>query len=292
LDDLIVALRSAMHKPSALSCSIDPTPQGRQNFTNLIGQMNRMPSDKSTFAAAIREQVGPQTITVEGVPPTSHFARVMVAADYRMKRISMAFEPSPVRGLPSFMEMVSGGSSNALPRFWLEPQYGSILRDGDGLAWEIRGGSVRAMAETDFVDAQNNKTPTGKADPVSARWAKLMTERYDELAVADPVFGQLRTCMDAAVVGTLIAKERLPAKVKNDFPALTGAKGLPTVSVEAPKQVATQANFNKKGRNWVIAAGGVQINPWAICDKTETSQELTAVHGKSVAKARSSWWWD
>ena len=51
----------------------------------------------------MEEAVGPQTITVTGVPDTSHFARVIVAADFRMKRLAMNFEPAPVDGMPSFL---------------------------------------------------------------------------------------------------------------------------------------------------------------------------------------------
>ena len=79
-----------------------------------------------------------QQISVHGVPDTSHFARVLVAADYRMKRLAMDFDPSPVRGLPSYMQMISAsghGMSNMLPRWWLEPQC-DVLRDPDGLAWD------------------------------------------------------------------------------------------------------------------------------------------------------------
>ena len=56
----------------------------------------------------MEEAVGPQTITVTGVPATSHFARVIVAADFRMKRLAMNFEPAPVDGMPSFLTMLKG----------------------------------------------------------------------------------------------------------------------------------------------------------------------------------------
>ena len=35
--------------------------------------------------------MGYQNISVSGVPETSHFARTMVAADFRMKRLAMKF---------------------------------------------------------------------------------------------------------------------------------------------------------------------------------------------------------
>ncbi len=95
-----------------------------------------------------------QKISVTGVPGDSHFARVIVAADYKMKRLAMRFEPTPIKGLPSFLDMMKAGPKgmqNMLPRWWLEPNYESLLASPDGLAYEFRGASVKAATEEDFV---------------------------------------------------------------------------------------------------------------------------------------------
>jgi hypothetical protein len=39
-----------------------------------------------------------------------------------------------------------------------------------------------------------------------------MTAKYEELSQKEAVFGQLRNCMDLAVIAALIVKERLPEK--------------------------------------------------------------------------------
>ena len=51
----------------------------------------------------IERRLGPQRITVNGVPQSSRFAHVLVAADYQMKRLGMHFDPSPVKGLKSYL---------------------------------------------------------------------------------------------------------------------------------------------------------------------------------------------
>ena len=108
LDDLLVVLRATIHSPSVLSCSINPTPEGIRRVEAFSKQL-KPGVDARAASAAIEEQLGPQRITVNGVPDSTHFARVMVAADYRMKRISMGLEPAPIRGLPSYTEMIKGG---------------------------------------------------------------------------------------------------------------------------------------------------------------------------------------
>ncbi len=295
LDDLITALRSLGGQVRGpMSCSIDPTPEGIQRVSALARRLREIGNPAAT-AAAVEEQLGPQRITVAGVPATSHFAHVMVAADYRMKRISMGLEQAPVSGLPSFLDLVRGsgrGMSNMLPRWWLEPHCPGLVRDEAGLAWEIRPTAVRAMAEADFFDAQGRQHPSGKADPTSQRWAELFTQRYAELARAEPLFAQLRNCMELAIVAALVARENLVAKAGARLPLLTRSDGFETVQLPAPRQVASKAAVVKKGRNWVIAAGGVAINPWALVDKTETHDRVASVRTKAFSKPTTTWWWD
>jgi hypothetical protein len=292
LDDLVVALRAvAGPTRTVMACSIDATQEGVQR----LQAASRNPSpDPRVAAAAMETNLGPQKITIHGVPETSHFAQVMVAADYHMKRVSLALEPSPVAGLPSFMDMAKPtgrGLQHSLPRWWLEPAYEPPVRDAQGLAWELRGAKVKTMTETDFFDANGIARPTGKADPIAQRWANIMTERYEALSQAEPVFGQLRTCMDLAVVAALLVKENLPAKAGNTLPHLTGKGSLDAAKLLAPKQVPCQAMAVPKGQTWMVAAGGVQINPWAVVEKAQTSDAVAAVRTSSAAK-RTNWWWD
>lgn len=294
LDDLVTALRvMSGNVRGPMQCSIDPTAEGLQRLAAFAKQQRTIGSDPGAMAGSVEQTLGPQKITVAGVPATSHFAVVMVAADYRMKRISMGLEPSPVAGLPSFMEYTRAGATgmgNMLPRWWLEPNYDSLRRDEQGLSWEIRGGSVKAMCENDYFDAQQIQH-TGKADAASQRWAEAMTARYPDLAKVEPVFGQLRNCMDLAVVAALLVKENLPEKAGARFVHLTG-ESTPTAELNAPKQLASQATLAKKGKKWLIAAGGVSINPWTIVAKTETNPAPAAVRTKSAAPAGAAWYWD
>jgi hypothetical protein len=294
LDDFLVSLRAALNAPSVLSCSINPTPEGIRRVESMMRQIRG--ADAHAAAAGIEEQLGPQTITVRGVSDSTHFARVMVGADYRMKRVSLALDPSPVHGLPSYVEMAKAtgsGVKNMMPRWWLEPNYKPLLRDDAGLAWEVRGSSVRCQTENDYLDAAGVAHPSGRTDAISQRWADLMTSRYEDLAVADPVFGQLRNCMDVAVVTALIAKQRLLVKSGASLPLLSGEDNrLRAATLAAPKQVATGASLVKKTRATMIAAGGVQINPWTAIDKTEKKADLAQVHAKASDADHANWWWD
>jgi len=296
LDDLAVALRTAREAAqTGISCSIDPTSQGLQQLRSYVDTLRTIGNRHQTVAN-IERTLGPQVISVTGVPADSHFARVLVAADYRMKRLAMAFEPAP-KGvkLPSFMSMVSAGPrgmSNMLPRWWLAPDYQPLLRDEEGLAWQLRGASVKAMTEEDFLTATGSREHTGKASRTAQRWADNMTAEYGRLAVADPIFGQLRNCMELAIVSALVAKENLTHKAGYSLPILTDPSGVQVAKFFPPKQVDSKATVFKKRRNWVISAsGGVLVNSWAVADKTEKSDSLGPVRAKA-AGGQGNWWWN
>ncbi len=293
LDDLLVALRAAIQpNRSVITCSIDPTAEGIARLSRVAKRLGA--ADPQGAARTVEEQLGPQRISFTGVPETSRFARVLVAADYRMKRISMGLEPAPIQGLPSFLQLMKAGGSgmrNMLPRWWLAPNYEPLVRDPQGLAWELRGASVKAMAENDYFNAQGQRERTTKADPLSQRWADQMTRRYEDLSKAETVFGELRNCMDLALVGALIAKENLTGKAGCPLPLLTDAGALETVKLPAPKQIESKAALVRKGK-WMIAAGGVEINPWDILQKTQQSDQLGEVRAKSASSEAIAWWWD
>lgn len=288
LQDLMVALRTAESSNTAgISCSIDPTPEGIRRWQKL-----RLSPEPRVAGRQAEEAVGDQRITVTGVPATSHFARALVAADFRMKRLGMGFEPAPVNGLPSYLDMLGRaprGMNNPMPRWWLAADYEPLRRDADGLAWEIRGQGVKCMSEQDMFTADGGRQHTGHAEPTAQRWADLMTSKFEELAREDSEFGALRNVMDLSVVAALLAKENLLLRSGLELPQLTSQA--PLDQYNAPRKVASQASFVKKGRNWVISvSGGVQIYPWQVADRTEVADDLATARPSRDA-ATSTWWW-
>ena len=289
LDDLVVALRSSENANGAgISCSIDPTAEGMAR----VNRLKLKASDGPSVAARRLEQaMGQQVISVDGVPATSHFARTLVAADFRMKRLAMNFEPAPIDGLPSYMDLIPARSTakNMLPRWWLATNYEPLRTDGDGLVFELRGQGVKCMTEDSIANASGELTSTGKKSKFAQQWADLMTEKYEDLANHDSAFGHLRNAMDLAVAAAVISKEGAMERVKLDAPQLMAKFEIDEYT--APQNVATQASFVRKRNKWVLSAsGGVQMYPWEIADKTEQSEAVTAVH-KQAASANDNWWW-
>ncbi|QDU29666.1 hypothetical protein ETAA8_47810 [Anatilimnocola aggregata] len=291
LEDLLVAFRTVEEaRKGGISCSIDPTAEGRQRFEQYMSTQRQY---NPAVLDGIEKAMGNQQITVSGVPDTSHFARVLVAADYKMKRIGMKLDKSPVRGLASFIDMIPGKLDNMMPRWWMACNYEPLGRSEDGLAWELRGTGVKVMTEDEFVDnAAGTVKGTGKVNPVAQKWSDQFTAKYEDLAVKEPVFGELRNIMDMCVVAALITKENLPAKAKCELPELSSAK-MGIESFPAPKKVATQSSALKRGNNWIItASGGVAINSWEIADKTEVKASVGETRAKAKSATTNNLWWN
>jgi hypothetical protein len=217
-----------------------------------------------------------------------------------MKRLAMNFDPPPVAGLPSYLQMMrSGGRGrhSAMPRWWLATSYEPLLTDAEGLAWELRGPGVKAMTEEDFLTANGDRVHSGKASPLAQKWADNMTAKYDELSKRDPIFGALRNCMDLAIIAALTFKENLPAKAHCDLSTLIGPDGPPVDAFAAPKQVDSQASFVQRGDDWIISAsGGVLIHSWGVADNKEQSDTLDTLRSKAAtpnnAQQPTAWWWN
>jgi hypothetical protein len=119
-----------------------------------------------------------------------------------------------------------------------------------------------------------------------------MTAKYGELAVAEPVFGELQNCMDLAIVSALIVKERLGEKTGVSMGTLLDNNKLQAAEFAAPKTVDSQASLLKKGTNWVISvSGGVAITSWQVAANVKADEAPAQARQKAAAKA-NRWWWD
>jgi hypothetical protein len=294
LDDLVIALRAAAGADRGeIACSIDPTDSGRAQLRTYVKTLRQM-GDPKTIEQGIESALGRQQISVMGVPASSHFAAVLVASDYRMKRLAMAFERSPIKGLPSYLDMYTGsstGMSNMMPRWWLEPKFDGLVRDADGLAWEFQGSGVKCMTEEDFQAASGTREHTGRASPIAQRWADNMSKHYGELAVAEPIFGELQNCMELAVAAELIVRENLPQKAGCSLSTLLDGTSIKPVELQAPTQVDSRVSMLRKGHNWIISAsGGVTIHSAEIVEHAKFSTTVDAARSKLAPAAQTSWY--
>jgi hypothetical protein len=294
LEDFIVALRTVENarRDAGISCSINPTEEGAKALSKLLDGITEF---RPEAAKAIEETCGPQVITLTGLPNTSRFAQVLVAADYKMKRLSMGFEPAPIDGLPSYLEIAqkkATGRSTSSPRFWMECDYQPLARSEDGLTWQLRGQGVKTLVEEGRLDASGKRIATDKRNPLASQWAETMTERFDDLAKQEPAFRELRNLMDMSVVAALLTQENMLERAGLELPLFHDPKQLPVSEYRTPESVPTQCSFVRLTSSWLVtASGGVQIDPWSVVAQSEVVADLANAALVRQANA-NQWWWN
>ena len=296
LEDFLVAMRTvdAARQGQGISVSIDPTQEGVQKLQQLYQQIDNFRPD---LKDEVENAMGPQQISLTGVPADSRFSQILVAADYKMKRLSMGLEQAPIDNMPSLLEMAQQKNvrfKKSAPRFWMECNYQPVAKSADNRVWQLRGQGVRTLTEEGFFTKTGQAVDQkGKTNKYAQKWADAMTERFEELAQAEPVFRELRNVMDMAVVAAIIKSQDLMDKVACEADAIQGRQPVSIPSWNVPKTVPTECSFVRLNRAWLVtASGGVQVDSWSVASRTETVESLASVHKTAVTKTVDRWWWN
>jgi len=301
LDDLIVAWRYAM-KASEVGCSIDPRAQNLAALQQYLAQ-NSSPASASVVEGRYRkmaEVMGMHDIRVEGVPAESHFGRVLVEADYRMKRISLGLENPGVKGLISHLAMLKGGG-NSIQRWWFVPLYDGLYRSDDHLAFQLVGQRAQLLSQDELANASGERFAAATTRLTTQAFSKMFTEKYGALAEESPVFAELQNLIDWCVLTALIDRERLVDKIGWTPGVLADADKLPHEVGPVPKEVPAMVNIKRVSGSSIIGliAGGVTIHPGKIVSpqaiKTDPALRLDSQRTDALPKDRPTaqrWWWD
>jgi hypothetical protein len=295
LEDFVVAMRTAenANRDEGISCSINPTNEASERLSNLQDFIGQFDPSK---VALVEELGGPQVVTLTGIPTGSRYSQILVAADYKMKRLSMGFEPAPVENMPSYLELCQAknrtrGSSS--PRFWMECNYLPLAASDDGLSWQLRGQGVKALTENGFIAAGGERQVAERKDALAEKWAKTMTDQFEALSDREPVFRELRNLMDLSVVAALITKENLLAKADLEISAITGSELVAVPQYNVPQSVPTQCSFVQLAGAWLVtASGGVQVDSWAVVDNRETVDLSTPRAAALTGHSTDTWCWN
>ena len=295
LDDFLDALHVAPYasRGQSITCSIDPTAAGRARLQQVFKRPQLQINE--AVIAEMEQQSGDQVVSLTGIRTSGHFARVLVSADYMMKRLAMNLTPSPVKGLPSYLDLVarsSGSSQVTAPRFWMTASYDSIEKSEDGLAWRFQGAGIKALNEHGYMNAQGELVNAGREDPIARRWGDLFTARYNEIGKQMPVFSQLRGCVDLAVATTLITNQDLLGRSGCVLPLLTDPSRLIGEDFVVPTTVASKASLLKGRKGLIVSvSGGVEIDTQQVLTNPKSEPSLKGLRTK-MANTTSRWWWD
>jgi hypothetical protein len=303
LQDLVVALRAfppGGDKTSLIGCSIDPTQEGLASMQNFLRTSRPNPGDPQPFVESLRNSLGYQLVSIHGVAPKTHYAQVMVEADYRMKLIGIGLERPPVK-LVSYVDRAKPGdiSRSAMQRWFFVPDYQCVRQSDDKLAMELVGDGVKLVGENEVVTGNGErKAAVGHVNRASHDFVVNFTKRYAELAERSPVYAELRNLIDLAVAAAYIQEQGYYEKADWKMPFFGSEKEFTLETYNIPKTVESAVNAIWKGHTLMTPiGGGVTIQP----TEALKSDNLLADKKAKVAKAREGvklnlakgqWWWD
>lgn len=303
LQDLIVALRACGpdREPPVVGCSIDPTQEGLSRMQQFLREFGSRatPADTRFIVNSLRNTMGMQTVSVHGVPASTHLALVLVEADYRMKLIGIGLEKPPVK-LASYVDRVrpSQVARNALVRWWFTPDYRCVRTTDDGLAAQLVGDGVKLVGEDELVTDGGQRRGSGTSNAASEAFTTNFTQKYPELAAKSPVFAQLRHVIDLLVAAAFIREKNLFAKAGWNMPVFGSEERFLVETYNAPKQVETVVTSIWKGNRLMTPlGGGVQIDPLRALESPnllpdEQGQVRQVRSEIKLELADGQWWWD
>jgi hypothetical protein len=295
LEDLLTAFRYVSNaRQGGVSVSIDPTEQGVVQLQQMISRIGSN-ANPAQLVPMLAEAFGPQKVTLQGIPAESHMARVLLAADYRMKLYGMNLAEAPVKGLPSYLDMIrnrTSASTQLQSRWWMACDYDAVAHSRNRLAWRISGPGIKTLTEQEVYDAAGAVKQTGKVDAAAKKWADNFTAKLDELSTKDTVFGDLRNVMDLCVIAALIEAQNLESLAACDLSAILGdASKTETPKLAAPQSLDPQISLVQGVQGVLVSAsGGVMIESWQVATNTTEDDRVAQAYAKASDWTTESWY--
>jgi hypothetical protein len=303
LEDLAAALRCfgpGQPRDRLVGCSIDPKPEGlvaMQTFLRETGRVNPK-AGVDEIVSGMKEALGTQVVSVQGVSPATHFAQVMVEADYRMKLIGIGLEPAPVK-MKSWIELASAGAvaANALQRWYFVPDYQRVRIAEDDLAIELVGEGIKLCGADEVVLPDGRRLSADRADKASKTFTETFTRVYPQIASTSPVYAQLRCLVDLAVAAAYLQEHDGYGKAGWSAETLRDEQAYPIETLPAPRQAETAINAVWRGNRLLTPiGGGVTMYPRLAMDPPnllmDEKGDVTAARTAAQALPAGVWYWD
>jgi len=323
LEDFVIALRNTWMKYaerkegtyyySNPGCSIDPDPTVLNNLQEIAGRIfskSNSDSVKKDFGRWRNVCGRPQTVRVMGIPYDSHFAKVMVDADYYMKRLVDGSETLGIDGFTSLTDMtlnivrkeIEDGKPISVPlssmnRFWFYPGENSFFED-KGVIY-FKKSDVILLNEEEFLTKMGELAGAGRPNLLAQRFANNFSARYSEIAKARLVYAELEGLFRFVALSRILKYRKALSEaginldyLMNQFPVqdthvertLPGISNIKEFSNRKDTKVGYEVLYL-----WLPSCGGVEINinvkeDSFVLDKTGGIANIR----KAIIKARPS----
>jgi hypothetical protein len=256
LDDFAIAWRNTIEKKGAPEVSLDPRRESTQRIQEAI-RSTKQPSterERADYTQKLRDVWGPQDAVTRGVPTNSRFNKIMVDADWEMKRISLGLSDTGIDGFPNYADIefdawrrrvLAEGIQARRPeggsRFWFYPAYSEFEHSEKLDAVEIPGNAVQLLTESHFRNlAGGGLQVKDKPSETAKEFVGGFTRLYPELAKRNPLFADLHNLFDWVAVSRLLQSIDAPRRIGWDLGFL--ARGFPVNKIDVPPTMPGQVS--------------------------------------------------
>ncbi|MFI4874559.1 MAG: DUF1598 domain-containing protein [Blastopirellula sp. JB062] len=308
LDDFVVVMRNAQRENGRYGCSITPYQErlaATQEFLKKSGEKSLSPRQRDQWLEDLRQTLGKQEIEVYGIDADTHVARVLVEADYHMKRIGMGLEEGTLE-VPSYLEMIKLEPGESPPpmdvlRWWFALRYSAIATTKRRDIFEIRGPGVQVLSENELLEQDGRRVHTGQSSELNETFAHNFTKRFEALAKKYPVYAELQNIFDLTLAAAILEKEKLAER--GDWrQTYFGAEGrYRPARLLVAKEVETIMNHRVIDKKHIIAgvSGGVRVDVSEFIDEKNIEIDEYGVlkadlqaSGTPASLPSEAWWWD
>jgi hypothetical protein len=284
LEDFIVAVRNAWLKYarregrtvyySDPGCSIDPPPKVIQDLGRLGEAINSAGSAKETDEF-IRdwERIckSPQTVKVVGVPFDSRFGRVMVMADYELKRLvdgsdslkSRAFWSLTDTTLGRFRSSMLRGANEQLSlsfmnRFWFFP--GNVVYGKNSEVTVIEQCPITLLTEEQYEAKGGKLVGRGTAEPLAKAFADNFGKLYEAVARERPIYRELESLFRLVAIAKMMEYAQAPDAAGIGLGSLLDKHEIASVRVD--RTLPGRSNVKKFSHREYKDNGYVERHVW------------------------------
>ncbi|MEW6665987.1 MAG: DUF1598 domain-containing protein [Thermodesulfobacteriota bacterium] len=294
LDDFVVALRNTWLKYAQVKdgaylylapyCSIEPDLRAVEGLKR-AGQQISNASDAGRVEPVIKQWEQycsiPQNVVIKGIPLHTHFASVLVNADYAMKKLAVGCDKVQIGDFASLPDMTleklksdlaaegrSKSASSIGNRFWFYPGEIRFLEE-EGIV-TLETCQVTLLTEESYLGQSGQIRGEGKTSEVAESFSQRFTKLYLDIAAVKPVYIEFQNLFDILALSKGMRFKAHQETVSLDLGYLlekcqtartTVDQNLPGESTvthfEQPVELSGKRQIAKV---WVPFCGGVAMN--------------------------------
>ena len=283
LDDFLVAWLNVSSNRHWPGCSIDPLPETIRRLEQIsrrLDEEHRAGQEEALINEWVRVAQAPQQVVVFGVSRDTHFAQVMVEADYFLKDVVQGRAKLP--GIRSLFEVrweealaalrdptVPPRSEGSISRFWFNAGDLRIYRNESVVILDECPVVLKTEEEAALPDGTTRGL--GRPEPLARQFAEEFTKNFEAIAEAKPIYRELQNLYHMVAIADLLYRQEEPANLQEMVDTLVRVAPIersPLATTLPGKARTERAEVEEVipggilvARTWVLACGGVTVNP-------------------------------